>query len=1080
MSQNPFGTNVFVENYGQFNNWIPQQNTEILFGVNNGDKIFFTHRTLIFKISKLEKKTDADENIGPVKALNEEEYKEAEKKKYIRSNYHVQLEWVGSNNDVTVKGIDKVSHYFTFAEKGYEQIHADGYKHLLYKNLYKGIDVEYSVPSTDSNGIKYKIIIHPGGNYQNIRMRYKGDVQGISINNEGNVIIETASDLMIDHAPNAYYLENRKSVAVKFAKDENGIYFDFEEPLEKNKTVIIDPWIVVPTTLTNNNRAYDVDFDDYGNIYIFGGYFPYKLAKYDGSGNLLWTYTIPATFAASWQEYSEFALIRQSGSVFIGEGFGNPDILKVNSSGVQVFNTTVNSNNNEIWTMFYNPCNGKLFGFGGGTTGSLDNLYLFSDTNLTSLTMINFNGATGFCCNDVAEAIIDISGDFYGLSCSLSGVNQTNYIYRSLQSNGYFPPTGFSVFSGYTFDEVCAPGIFAGSVCYSGNGSNRANALALNLNYLFSYDGQTLKAWDKTNGSQLGSILVNAAYIGGMNRTHEGITADECDNVYVGGNQAVHMYSFNGSTFTPQGNITTNIPGEVYDLMVDEGRTLLYACGNGFLSAVTSLQCNGLTATDTVISNCGVGSATVTVTGGTPPYTYLWSNGATTSTVSNLSPGTYTFTILDGSCIKKSIVDSITVTSGGLALNPSVTNATCFGSNNGSATITAGGGTAPYTYLWSTSPPQITQTATGLTAGSYSVVVADASGCSNTFTVTITQPAALTATATVVNNVSCNGGSNGSATSSPTGGTTPYTYWWTPSGQTAQTVTGLLAGTYSAVVTDSNGCTTATPVTITQPAPILLSQSTVMASCGLSDGSATVTPSGGTSPYTYLWLTSPVQNTQTINNVPTGTYTVIVTDANGCTNQLIMTVPSAGPPYASFTYDPDTTINLLDATVFFFDLSVNANQWQWNFGDPNNPAGSTQQNPIHIYSDTGTYCITLIITDPGGACKDTTVRCLRVEAPFTFYIPNAFTPNGDIFNELFMGYGTFIKEFKMWLFDRWGNLIWSCETYGEPQLSTNCKWNGKVQGGSDLVQEDVYVWKVFIVDVNDKKHDYIGHVTVVR
>jgi gliding motility-associated-like protein len=236
-----------------------------------------------------------------------------------------------------------------------------------------------------------------------------------------------------------------------------------------------------------------------------------------------------------------------------------------------------------------------------------------------------------------------------------------------------------------------------------------------------------------------------------------------------------------------------------------------------------------------------------------------------------------------------------------------------------------------------------------------------------------------------------------------------------------------------------------------------------------------------------MWLTSPVQSSQTISNIAAGTYTVTVTDAKGCNNTMLITVPSAGPPYANFTYEPDT-VNLLDANIHFLDMSVNAYQWNWDFGDPNNPAGSNEQNPFHVYSDTGLYCITLIITDQGGVCKDTAVKCIYIEAPFTFYIPNTFTPNGDNLNELFMGYGTFIKEFKMWIWDRWGNLIWSCETNGEPQLSSNCQWDGKVvPGGPDLsggsrqlVQEDVYVWKALIVDVYGRKKNFKGHLTVVK
>ncbi|TAL60057.1 MAG: T9SS type A sorting domain-containing protein [Bacteroidetes bacterium] len=812
-SNNPFRTNVFVENSGQFNGWAGINHEEILFAVNNGNKVFFTNGSLIFRTDKLEKKEDAEENYMREndKDMNEEAKEEIQRKKYKMKNYYVNMKWAGSNKDAVAEGKDKVNGYYTYGEKGYEKIRANGYGQLICRNLYQGVDVEYKVPSSDSNGIKYKIIIHPGGDYKSVKMQYSGDIKDIRLDHSGNIVIESMGGRMIDHSPSAFYAETGKPVEVKFAKDKNDcLYFDFPGGLESDQTIIIDPWIVIPNTLTNNNRAYDVDFDDYGNVYIFGGSYPYKLSKYDGSGILLWTYTIPLNFSGyGWNLYSEFALIRKSGSVFIGEGVGVPSVVKINSSGGQVFLATIYSSNNEIWEMFYNPCNGKMFGFGGGNTGMPENLYLFNDTNvndtnLAPVTMINFNNGAGGL-NDVADAIIDVNGDFYGLIASNNSANLSNYLHKSLQSNGYYPPTGFSVSSGYNFKEICANGIFAGGSCVNGgNTSNRANALSLNVNYLFGYDGKTVKAWDKTNGNLLGSIVVNAGYTDGKDRTHEGIAADDCNNIVVGGYQAIHAYSFNGATFTSLGNITTNVPNEVYDLMLDEGRGMLYASGNGFLSAISVPLCNSFSVTPAVNSACsGIGSATVTPAGGIPPYTYQWSNGATTSAVSNLSPGTYTVIIWDGSCIKKTAIGTVVITGGGLSLTPAVVSAACYGNNNGTATITASTGTAPYTYFWNTSPPQTTQTATGLSAGTYSVVVTDANGCTAAQTVSVTnQPQVAAVISSDPGSTVCVGQN---VFISASGG---ITYSWNTGATTAYIVaTPSVTTTYSVTVTDASGCT---------------------------------------------------------------------------------------------------------------------------------------------------------------------------------------------------------------------------------------------------------------------------------
>ena len=502
-------------------------------------------------------------------------------------------------------------------------------------------------------------------------------------------------------------------------------------------------------------------------------------------------------------------------------------------------------------------------------------------------------------------------------------------------------------------------------------------------------------------------------------------------------------------------------------------------------SSVTTVSISQPTALSSVPSqtnvtcNGGTGSACVTPGGGTPAYTYAWSpSGGNSSCATGLSAGNYTVTVTDANGCTSFSAFTITQPTAVTAV-PSSANVSCNGGTNGSASVTAGGGAGGYSYLWSSS--QTTSSVTGLSAGNYTITVTDANGCTRTTPFTITQPTVLTASTSIVNNASCFGTSNGSAIANGAGGTAPYGYSWNSAPvQNTQTANNLPAGTYSVIVTDANGCTTPSSATITQPVAITLSSTTAMASCGQSNGTATVTATGGTGTYSYLWLgVNPAQTTQTLNNVPGGTYNAVVTDANGCNSILSVTVPGGAPPTALFTNNPDV-VSLLEATIAFFDLSINAATWYWDFGDPLNPTTSTQQNPNHTYSDTGTYCITLVVTDPGGVCMDTTVHCIKVIAPFTFYVPNAFTPNGDIYNQFFFGEGTYIKEFRMWIYDRWGNEIWNCHTFGEPQLSPDCMWDGKVRRGGEIVQEDVYVWMVELRDANNIEHKYIGHVSVIK
>lgn len=228
-------------------------------------------------------------------------------------------------------------------------------------------------------------------------------------------------------------------------------------------------------------------------------------------------------------------------------------------------------------------------------------------------------------------------------------------------------------------------------------------------------------------------------------------------------------------------------------------------------------------------------------------------------------------------------------TAAALSTTGSQTNVSCNGGTNGTATVMVSGGVPPYTYAWTTSPAQTTATATGLSAGTYTVTVTDASGATTSRSFTITQPAALTA-ATSQTTIACNGSSTGAASVTPGGGTSPYSYSWSPNVSTTSSATNLAAGTYTVTVTDANGCTISRTVTITQPAALTAttSQNNVTTNGG-TNGSATLMVSGGTPNYTYSWSPS-VSTTATASNLSAGTYTVTATDANGCTIARTFTI----------------------------------------------------------------------------------------------------------------------------------------------------------------------------------------------
>jgi len=474
-------------------------------------------------------------------------------------------------------------------------------------------------------------------------------------------------------------------------------------------------------------------------------------------------------------------------------------------------------------------------------------------------------------------------------------------------------------------------------------------------------------------------------------------------------------------------------------------------------------------------------------TGSSASY-YMWNfgDGSPVDTALNTSHtftavGTYTVTLYAtdslGVCVY--LDSSKLVINVGLppVLQMAQTNNLCFGDANGSATVTGTGGLLPYAYLW-TAGSQTTNTATGLTANNFTVQVTDSIGCISSETVTITEPTPIVGGVVNTTNVSCKGGADGTATANATGGTGIITYSWnTNPVQPGPVATGLAAGSYIVTMIDSNGCMITDTADIIDPPGMTLTSTTTLCGCGLTNGTALINSSGGSTPYTYLWLTSPVQTSALATGLAIGSYSVVVTDSKGCLEIYTTSISGSGPPTANFNFSP-TEVSYLDPVVSFYDLSTgNPFFWSWNFGDPNSNLNniSPYQNPNHTYADTGYYCITLIVFDSTKVCSDTVVKCLKIEPEFTFYIPNAFTPNHDGKNEMFFGYGTYIKEFNMLVFDRWGNLIFESN-------DINKGWDGRVQGGSsgEFVQEDVYVWKVSIIDIKDQPHSYIGHVSKIR
>ncbi len=357
------------------------------------------------------------------------------------------------------------------------------------------------------------------------------------------------------------------------------------------------------------------------------------------------------------------------------------------------------------------------------------------------------------------------------------------------------------------------------------------------------------------------------------------------------------------------------------------------------------------------------GAATVGVTGGTIPYTYSWApSGGTAATASGLASGTYTVTVTDANLCTTTQIFNITQPTLLVASIASQTNVSCFGGSNGAATVSATGGTGAYTYSWSPSGGNAA-TASGLAMGTYVATITDALGCTATQTVNITQPTLLATSISSQTNVSCNGGSNGAATVSVTGGTGAYTYSWSPSGGTAATATGLAAGTYTLTATDANGCVATQVVNITQPAVLAGTPSQTNVSCNAAnDGTATVAVTGGTTPYIYSWAPSG-GTAATATGLAPGTYTVTVTDDNGCSTTNSYTITQPATLTASISSNVPCEGNTLNLTG---TIAGGTMPYSYTWTGTNSFTSSSANPSITNVSVAAAGSYTLTVTDDNG------------------------------------------------------------------------------------------------------------------
>lgn len=468
-------------------------------------------------------------------------------------------------------------------------------------------------------------------------------------------------------------------------------------------------------------------------------------------------------------------------------------------------------------------------------------------------------------------------------------------------------------------------------------------------------------------------------------------------------------------------------------------------------------------------SSCNpTGSASVSVQGGTSPYSYLWNNLQPTSSINGLLAGQYTVIVTDqNACVVTATAN--VGSAAGLSVAINATPPTCAGGSNGNMLSVVTGGTSPYTYTWNgqTGPASLAN----LAAGTYTLVATDANQCQAFAQISISAPSPIVGSLSLVSNIRCWGSCDAEAIVSASGGTGAFQYNWS-NGNNGSRQPNLCAGMVVCEARDANGCRWADSVLVVSPPAIILAPNQRDAGCvGDCNGYAIARATGGTGPLSYRWSNNRTQDS--IGQLCAGTYSCVVTDQNGCSVSSSAIInetqaPSIGPVVDGF---PQADTLRLQAGQTYTLHASGTSLWPdasytWTPATSlNNPAAHTTTFAAPLNSATVTYQVTGEVS----GCRNIGLITLIFEFP-EITMPNAFTPNADGVNDVFRplhNQSVSINSFK--IFNRWGRMVYEGTT----------AWDGRYNGEEQ--PREVYFFVVEYTELGqDEAKVMAGDVTLVR